>query len=333
MGGVYTACSRSFRTISSPFRRPPGRCRPRHLHRPLPRALPRHRGATSSSPLPTDNIVKAFKSRSNRLLARSMMLAAVVISVVVGPAAAVAALEPHRAAYKLSLAGSHRMSGLSNVSGGLVIEWQRACDGWISHQRLGFVAGTETGGDFSHDVRFSSWEAMDGSKMRYTVRSYDGDVLREEYMGEAALESADRGGIASFTKPDRREVVLPPGTVFPTDHINRVLAEASGGQSFVSHEVFDGWGYDALTQVTSAIGRPHAYKPSSEKEIPSDPDGDVWPVSMAYYNTAQKSDLPEFEAKFLLTEQGVLQELLLDYGDFRLKATLAEFELLDKPSC
>lgn len=264
---------------------------------------------------------------------RSMLMTAVAAGMFAGQVSAAAALEPHRAAYRLSLANSHSMSGLSDVSGGLVIEWKRACDGWLSHQRLGFVAGTETGGDFRHDVRFSSWEAIDGSKLRYTIRSYDGDVLREEYMGEAALEAADGGGIASFTKPDQRDIVLPPGTVFPTDHMNRVLAEANGGQSFVSHEVFDGWGFDALTQVTSAIGRQRPFEPSSDQEIPSDPNGQVWPVSMAYYNTEQQSDLPEFEAEFMLTKQGVLQELILDYGDFQLKAILAEFERLDTPAC
>lgn len=263
----------------------------------------------------------------------AIMLAGLAISSFAVPAAALAALEPHRAAYRLSLANSHRLAGLSSVNGGLVIEWKRACDGWLSHQRLGFVAGTESSGEFRHDVRFSSWEATDGSKMRYTVRSYNGDVLNEEYMGEAALESTESGGVASFTKPDRREVILPPGTVFPTAHINRILAGADDGQSFVSHEVFDGWGYDALTQVTSAIGRQRAYQPSNDKELSSDPEGNVWPVSMAYYDIEGQSDLPEFEAEFMLTKQGVLQELLLDYGDFRLKATLSEFELLDEPAC
>lgn len=263
----------------------------------------------------------------------SMLLVLMAVGSFISPAAALAALEPHRAAYRLSLSGNQMRSGISSVNGGLVIEWKRACDGWLSHQRLGFVAAMEAGIDFRHDVRFSSWEAMDGSKMRYTVRSYDGDVLREEYLGEATLDSSASGGIASFTKPDSRDVVLPPGTVFPTDHINRVLAEANGGNSFVSHEVFDGWGYDALTLVTSAIGHQRPFTPSSEREIPSDPEGEVWPVSMAYYNSAEKSDLPEFEAEFMLTEQGVLQELLLDYGDFRLKATLTEFEILDGPPC
>jgi hypothetical protein len=266
-------------------------------------------------------------------LSRSGCALAVGLIALTASSAAFAALTSHRAAYRLKLDSSHRMSGLAGVSGGLVIEWQRSCDGWLSHQRLGFVAAVEGGGDFSHDVRFSSWEASDGSQMRYTVRSYDGDRLREEYMGNAMIESPDGSGVASFTKPDDREVDLPPGTVFPADHFNRLLTEAGKGNSFISHEVFDGWGYDALTQVTSVIGELRPYEPSNADELSSKAEAEAWPVSMAYYSLATQSDIPEFEAKFMLTDEGVLQELLLDYGDFRLKATLAEFERLDEPAC
>jgi hypothetical protein len=266
-------------------------------------------------------------------LGRSGCALAVGLIALTASSAAFAALTSHRAAYRLKLDSSHRMSGLAGVSGGLVIEWQRSCDGWLSHQRLGFVAATEGGGDFSHDVRFSSWEASDGSQMRYTVRSYDGDQLREEYMGKATIAEPDGSGVASFTKPDDRQVALPPGTVFPADHFNRVLNEAGKGNAFISHEVFDGWGYDALTQVTSVIGELRDYEPSSEDELPSKDEAEAWPVSMAYYSLATESDVPEFEAKFMLTDEGVLQELLLDYGDFRLRATLAEFERLDEPAC
>ena len=96
------------------------------------------------------------------------------------------------------------------VRGGLVIEWRLACDGWLSRQRLAFVGTTEEGGDLSHDVRFSSWEALDGSRMRYTIRSYDDSGCQEEFRGEARLEPA-HGGVANFSTPSEQEVELPPG--------------------------------------------------------------------------------------------------------------------------
>ena len=54
---------------------------------------------------------------------------------------------------------------------------------------------------------------------------------------------------------------------------------------------------------------------------------------MAYYNIDHPTDTPEFEASFVLSENGVLHDLVLDYGDFSLEAKLEKLELLDRPQC
>jgi hypothetical protein len=246
-------------------------------------------------------------------------------------AVAQAALQPHLAAYRLALDSQAGVSALLEVRGGLVIEWQRECDGWTSRQRLGFVAATEDGGTLSHDVRFTSWEASDGSKLRYVVRSFENDELQEEYRGLAELGSDD-GGVADFTAPQQKAVALPPGTVFPTEHIELVLQAAEGGKRFVSHEVFDGFGFDSLTQVTSVIGAPRPLEPLPG-HAPEVGSKSAWPVSMAYYNIERDATAPDFEATFLLDAKGVLYDVNLDYGDFRLEASLEQLELLDPPTC
>ncbi|MGH6945063.1 MAG: EipB family protein, partial [Geminicoccaceae bacterium] len=123
-----------------------------------------------------------------------------------------AGLEPHLAAYRLGLHGTQGAGPLVEVRGGLVIEWRLECDGWISRQRLGFVAATDEGGNINHDIRFTGWETTDGSRMRYAVRSFENDQLLEEYRGRAELEPDD-GGVAEFTAPSEQTVRLPPGTV------------------------------------------------------------------------------------------------------------------------
>jgi hypothetical protein len=260
--------------------------------------------------------------------------------VAAGGGAAAGGLEPHRAAYSLTLGQAHQSSALVEVTGGLVMEWRRECDGWISQQRLGFVAtgsaleefGEELPSDVfvsSHDVRFSSWEALDGSRLRYAVRSYDGDAVSEEYRGEAWIKSED-GGAASFTVPGDREVPLPGETVFPTDHLERVLASAAAGERLVSHKVFDGWGFDALTQITTVIGAPVEIEVSVNGSAATAP---AWPMSMAYYNIDRREEEPSFEATFKMTADGVLHELQLDYGDFRLDGTLEVIERFPPPKC
>ncbi len=263
-------------------------------------------------------------------IAKSWFWAAIVLLVGMTPAGATSELEPHVGAYRLALHGSQSTSALIDVRGGLVIEWRLACDGWLSRQRLSFVASTEEGSGFSHDVRFSSWEAIDGSRLQYTIQSFDLDGNEKEYRGEARLE-ASGGGFANFSSPEEKEVKLPSGTIFPTDHLRRLLAGARAGVQFLSHEVFDGWGYDALTQISSVIGAARDERPKGD---PAESlERRSWPISMAYYNIDHPTDTPEFEASFVLSENGVLHDLVLDYGDFSLEAKLEKLELLDRPQC
>lgn len=259
---------------------------------------------------------------------RSLPVAIVLLGAVCS-SAALAGLQPHRAAYRLALDEAHGLESLESVQGALVIEWRRVCDGWLSRQRLGFVAASQEGGGFNHDVRFSSWEAADGSALSYAVRSFEDEELLEAYRGGASINGAS-GGVASFREPERRDVTLPAGTVFPGAHLGAILAAALNGERLITHQVFDGWGFDALTQVTTAIGEPRRLEASGAGAAAN---RRVWPVSMAYYNLEAGQDMPEFEAAFLLEEQGVLRDLTLDYGDFALIATLEDLELLEPPDC
>ena len=263
-------------------------------------------------------------------MARLRVLGLLAALLVAPLAAAGATLEPHVAAYRLTLADQTAIGNpFIEVRGGLVIEWRLACDGWLSRQRLAFVGTLQEGGTLGHDVRFSSWESLDGTRMRYSYRSYDDRQLQEEFRGDAQLEPP-RGGAANFTTPSVRRVDLPPGTIFPTEHMRQVLAKGAAGEQFVSHQVFDGAGFDSLTEITSVIGQPRMI------ELSTDRPGarrQAWPVSMAYYDLHERSDTPKFEAEFLLDEDGVIRDVLLDYGEFRLDAVLDKLEMIARPDC
>ena len=124
-------------------------------------------------------------------MARLRVLGLLAALLVAPLAAAGATLEPHVAAYRLTLADQTAIGNpFIEVRGGLVIEWRLACDGWLSRQRLAFVGTLQEGGTLGHDVRFSSWESLDGTRMRYSYRSYDDRQLQEEFRGEARLKRA-----------------------------------------------------------------------------------------------------------------------------------------------
>jgi len=243
------------------------------------------------------------------------------------PVAAAVELLSHRAAYRLSLADAAGAVGVSDVRGGLVLEWRESCEGSISTQRLGFVATMGDGPDFSYDVRFSSWESPDHKRLRFNVRSFDGGDLFEEYQGEALLD--ERGsGRAAFAKPSPEAIELPVGTLFPTEHMRRLIEGAAQGEVVVSHDVFDGSGFEGLSRITAVIGRS---RPVADEAAAS---GRLrWPVSLAYHDAGGADDMPSFEITFELSERGVLHDLVLDYGDFALAAQLQQLETFEAPHC
>jgi hypothetical protein len=234
----------------------------------------------------------------------------------------------HRAAYRLSLLRSDGAAGLSQVRGGLVLEWRAACDGWLSQQRLGFVATADEGPGFTYDVRFSSWESRDSTQLRFNVRSFDGTELKEEFRGLARLQGPGGAGTATYSLPEEDEVELPAGTIFPTAHVEQLIEAARAGERVVTRQVFDGSGEDALTRATAVIGDP--------KTVERDGGGEErrWPVSLAYFPLVATDDaLPQFEIAFELSEGGVLHGVTLDYGEFKLKADLEKLETFARPAC
>ncbi len=249
--------------------------------------------------------------------------------VIAQPVAAAVELLSHRAVYRLSLADESGVaSGVTGVRGGLVMEWRESCEGSISTQRLGFVATIGDGGpDFSYDVRFSSWEAADNRRLRFNVRSFDSGELFEEFQGEATLE-AGGSGRAAFAKPPIEGIDLPAGTLFPTEHMRRLIEGAEQGAVVVSHDVFDGSGAEGLSRVTAVIGR------GQPVDSGADASGKLrWPVNLAYHSIDGADDLPTFELTFALSERGVLHDLVLDYGDFALAAELEQLETFEAPRC
>lgn len=278
-------------------------------------------------------------------LDRSLAAAAAVLTllgaVAAAPAARAAApveLLPHRAAYRLSLAGANGGAGaaagggaaaqLTGVRGGLVLEWRAACDGWLSQQRLGFVAQAAEGEGFTYDVRFSSWEAKDRTRLRFNVRSFDGQRLEDEFRGLAMLDGLGGKGTARYDVPDGRSVELPAGTIFPTEHVVELIEAARAGERFVTRQVFDGSGEEALTRATAAIGAARSVA------LPEGGGAETrWPVSLAYFALGGEDALPQFEIAFELSESGVLRDVTLDYGDFRLKAELEKLEIFAAPTC
>jgi hypothetical protein len=255
-----------------------------------------------------------------------------------------AVMAPHRAVYDLELKSAEPRAGISGASGRMVLEVTGStCDGWTISFRI-VNDFTLTAGDTRLiDSRSSSWEAGDGTMMRYSQRQYVDSRLEEEALITVTRDSVEEPGEIAISKPEEQTFPLPPGTLFPVAHQNRLLAVARQGERRDDSAVYDGSDgaktYQAISFIGArqAAGRPEA-RPSSLSGVEAETLSGLasWPVTISYFPVSdmpQGEETPSHQVIFTMYDNGVAGDVTLDYGDFALDGKLSDIELFDPPEC
>lgn len=260
---------------------------------------------------------------------------AAALSAAAAPAFA-AGLVPYRALYKLTLASSKSGSDVVAASGAEYDEVGETCDGWTEQQRLRlrFEYGQEPSVDITSNL--VTWEAKDGLRYQFDQRRQQTGEADEEIQGEARLDGPGKGGTVDFEKPKATKLTLAPGVLFPTAHTIELITRASAGDELVTRRVFDGDEVANASQVTAVIGpalAPGAADGSASPLASPLLAHKSWSIRLAYFPPDDQSGVPDFEQTVRLVDNGVAQEMLMDYGDYAIRATLTELEPLPRPSC
>jgi hypothetical protein len=248
-------------------------------------------------------------------------------------------MAPHRAVYDLELASSEARAGLSGASGRMVLEITgSACDGWSVEFRIVNDFTLTSGETRLVDSRSSSWEAADGTTMRYSQRQYADSRLESEVLLSVTRDGVDQPGQGVVTEPEDETFTLPPGALFPVAHQNRLLVAAQAGEQRDDSTVYDGSDGAKSYQAISFIG-----ERQEPRSLPSGIDGaegladlPSWPVTISYYphsESPQGEETPSHQVIFDMYENGAAGDVTLDYGDFALEGELSSIEMLDVPEC
>src|SRR5579859_384551 len=157
--------------------------------------------------------------------------------------------------YKMSLASSKSGSGVTAASGAMSYKFGDSCDGWIVENKTALSFAYSDGAPVSTTWDFVTWESKDGLHYRFRVRSTKDGVVNEEIDGTADLEGKGKGGVAKFTLPEAKTLKLPAGTLFPTEHTERMIELAQAGEHMAERTLFDGTGTDNTFAVSALIGK------------------------------------------------------------------------------
>lgn len=225
----------------------------------------------------------------------------------------------HRAFYTLTLSTS-RGGEVTAARGTMGYEVIDACDGWAVRQRLSMTLTNTDGQDIQMVSDYATWESKDGLKFRFHMKQTTDTAVTSQTDGNATLERIGGAGEAHYTVPDDATKPLPPGTLFPMAHTSAILAAAQSGTKFLAIPLFDGTddgGVEDSSLVVLDWRQPEANKYPLLSNLPSTK------VRLAFFD-AGKGEVPTYQVGMRYWENGVADNLEMDFGDFVMSAKLTE---------
>ena len=230
------------------------------------------------------------------------------------------ALAAHRAIYTLTLSSS-RGGEVIAATGTMGYEVIDACDGWAVRQRLSMKLTNTDGQDIQMVSDYATWESKDGLKFRFHMKQTTDTAVTSQTDGDATLAPAGGPGEAHYTVPEDATKKLPAGTLFPMAHTSAIIAGAQTGKKFFGLPLFDGTD-DAGAEDSSVVVLDWKQPETSKYPVLSDLPSTR--VRLAFFDRSKNNDVPTYQVGMRYWENGVADNLQMDFGDFVMNATMTE---------
>jgi hypothetical protein len=237
-------------------------------------------------------------------------------------------LAAHRAMYALTLQQA-RGAEVSGASGTMAYEVLDACDGWATRQRLEMTISNRDGQDIQMLSDYTTWESKDGLQMRFRMRQTTETAVTSEVAGEASLERTGGPGQVRYSVPEAATKALPAGTLFPMAHTEAILAAARAGKKFTTLPLFDGTSEKGGQDSSVAIVNWEGPRASKWPDLSALSSGRV---HVAFFDRDASSQQPDYEVGMRYWDNGVADDLTMDFGDFVMKGALTQLAILP-PGC
>jgi EipB-like len=174
------------------------------------------------------------------------------------------------------------------------------------------------------------------TQFKFSFSRYDNNKLGQIIKGSA--RRTEGAVLAELDEPKRDTASFSGDVLFPTQDSVAIMKAALAGHTRLEATIYDGSdglkAYDTTTAIGPSLNKGEDAMLKSVKNaerlfgLPS------WPVVVSYYNQGQNGiGPPVFAVYFRLYDNGVSDELKLDYGTFVLKGDLSEIEFLDPKPC
>ncbi len=253
-------------------------------------------------------------------------------------------LAPHLAVYDLKLAKSQSTSrGVQAVRGRILYDFSgNACDGYELKFRQVSELDSGEGKAALSDLRSTTWEDGTATKFRFNSENKVNSE-RTDIVNGSAQRSASTVAI-SLNKPGTKALNVPVGSVFPTEHMRRIVAAAREEKTILDFPVYDGSEtgeklYNTLTVIGRAIAPGEKPPTDATSKVPALAKLTRWPVTISYFEKQAEKDeqggeqTPVYSISFELYENGISRALLLNYNDFSISGEMTSLEMKKEKAC
>jgi hypothetical protein len=238
------------------------------------------------------------------------------------PTPAPAPLAAHHALYTLKLDNTRDEGDVISAHGTMGYEVIDACDGWAVRQRLDMTITNNDGQDVHMLSDYATWESKDGLRLRFHMKQVTDSAVTAQTDGDATLQRPGGAGEVHYTSPHDVTVPLAAGTLFPMAHTAAIIAAAREGKKFLTIPLFDGTDDEGAEDSSIAIVD---WKPPAKTDWPELSALPSTRVRLAFFDRKPGTTTPNYQVGMRYWENGVADNMQMDFGDFTMDAKMTEF--------
>ncbi len=250
------------------------------------------------------------------------LLAAFVLAWPVAAPAAVD-LTGQNAIYDLTLA-KVRTHDVTGATGQMRFSVADGCTGWGTTQHMVLLIRNADGSLTKTVTDYVTWETKDGGKLVFQLSEKDNDGKPVIDDAGTAIRSADGSGTITYSTPAKRVMAMPKGTLFPMAHTAAILNAGWRGAHFISVPLFDGTTNDGAQHTFIVI---LGHTDPAENRFPGLAKLSGTKVDIAFYERKHADQNPDFRARMLYYDNGVANDILMDFGDFVMRGRLVGLQI------
>ena len=246
-----------------------------------------------------------------------------------------AKLRPHKAIYELQVHTIDPTSKVAEVNGAIYYEFGETCTAWTVRHKFRLAVVRASRPEVETLTDFNSTETKDGLSFRFSSTTKTDGQESERLVGAATLQSIGGPGEVVLTSPEAKRSALPAGTLFPTYHTLRLGQLAQEGKTQFWSTVFDGSDkakHSGVNVVILGLVQPQI-EPATVPPGRALTNAPGVRARVSYFDSDKADAKPGYELTLRLNSNGVTPEMMIDYGQFTLKAVLRAIEPLPRPKC